>query len=530
MINFEQPTSENPFGKILVTIDNYDRRLFQEPFTFQVINDVDKNIRWQTTGMKEGWWSVFVEPCNTEAIVKDYNGKILYNWKWETDKHGDKSHRVFLDWCQKNKGAKGIAIGTHDGTTGEWVVPVFSDLIEAHLIEASDKQYRDLARNYKNRANTIQELITANGSEIEFFEGDDTFTNSISKEHALKFNDEVRSVLKKSTSLNDLIVSCGLQNNLKWLHIDVEGIDDELILSLDDTRVKLPEIIIYESLNLSEERQKKVIKWLESKNYTCEESGWNTIATINKLDLSLLVHTCDSYEKYWGGMFYTLDFYWDYNQIPVYFSNEEKKMSDIIIDCKGIPYRPDSRIKQILTGKTDKNGFSDRFIKSVEQIQTKWILYIQEDMWLRRGIEKNLLKDLVDFAEKNNADAIKIHSKLFYYDEYKLEKTEDFVGGKRMLKYEEGENFLLTHNASIWRKDYILKHQRLGEDAWVNEIEGSKRMSSEPHHHYHYEMHWYCQPGISDKGEFSPEGNVYAHIVEEMKRMELEYNLREQYD
>jgi len=282
MINFEQPTNENPFGKIVVTIDHYDRSLFQEPFTFQVINDVDKNIRWQLNDMKEGWWGTFVEPCNTEAIVKDSNGKILYNWKWETDKHGDISHKVFLEWCKANKGAKGIAIGTHDGTTGEWVVPVFENLIEANLVEASDKQYNNLFLNYKNIANTIQSLITSDGSEIEFFEGDDTFTNSVSKEHTLKFNNEVRSVLKKSISINDLIIKCGLQNDLKWLHIDVEGIDDELILSLDDTKVKLPEIIIYESLNLTEERQKKVIEWLKSKNYTCEESGWNTIATLNK--------------------------------------------------------------------------------------------------------------------------------------------------------------------------------------------------------------------------------------------------------
>jgi len=524
MINFEQPTNENPFGKIVVTIDHYDRSLFQEPFTFQVINDVDKNIRWQLNDMKEGWWATFVEPCNTEAIVKDSNGKILYNWKWETDKHGDISHKVFLEWCKANKGAKGIAIGTHDGTTGEWVVPVFDNLIEANLVEASDKQYNNLFLNYKNRANTIQSLITSDGSEIEFFEGDDTFTNSVSKEHALKFNNEVRSVLKKSVSINDLIIKCGLQNDLKWLHIDVEGIDDELILSLDDTKIKLPEIIIYESLNLSSERQKKVVEWLKSKNYICEESGWNTIATLNKLDLSLLVHTCDAYEKYWGGMFYTLDSYWDYNYITVYFANEEKKMSDIIIDCKGTPYRPDPKIKQILTGKTDKNGFSTRFIEAVKQVPTKYVLYIQEDMWLKRKLDDVLLDDLIKFMDETNADSIRLHAKLFYYDGYLMEPTEHFIKGQRMLKNVGGD--ILSHNATIWRKDYILQHQVEGEDPWVNEREGSRRMSSDNKNNYHYNIHWYCQPGIADKGEQSQESIVYAHIVDEMKSMELKLKLK----
>lgn len=247
-------------------------------------------------------------------------------------------------------------------------------------------------------------------------------------------------------------------------------------------------------------------------------------------DLSLLIQTCDHYEQFWPGMFYTLDFYWDYDSFPVYFANEEKKMEEMTFNCKGKEYRPSKKINQILTGKTDRNGFSDRFIKSIEKVPTKWILYIQEDMWLRRGLEKDLLDSLVKFAEKNNADAIKIHSKLFYYDAYRLEKTEEFIKSKRILKYSEGENLLLTHNATIWRKDYILRHQRGGEDAWSNEVEGSKRMSSEPHNHYHYDIHWYCQPGISDKGEFSQEGYVYGHIVDEMKRMEIEFNLKEEND
>jgi hypothetical protein len=530
MINFEHPTDENPFGKITVVIDSYDRSLFQPPFTFQVVNDIDGEVKWESSGMLDGWWSTFVEPCNSEAIVRDAKGLIAYSWKWNTDNHGDRSHKVFLEWCKRNKSSKGISIGTHNGTTGEWVVPVMDGLIEAFLVEASDKQYNELFNNYKNvsNAHTIQSLITADGLDIEFFESDDGFTNSTSKEHVLKFHENVRSVFKKSISLNDLIIQCGLKNDLKWLHLDVEGIDDELVMSLDDTKVKLPEIIIYESLNFNEERKERVIKYLESKNYQCEESGWNTIAILKKtndLDLSLLIHTCDDYEQYWGGMFYTLDSYWDYDYIPVYFANEQKKISDIVIDCKGTPYKPDSRINQILTTKTDKNGFSTRFIYSMCQVPTKYVLYMQEDMWLKRSLDKDLLNDIIKFMDEVNADSVKIHAKLFYYDNYKLEPTDYFIKNQRFLKYLDCDA-LLTHNATIWRKDYILENQIPGEDPWTNEISGSRRMSSKEHNHYHYNIHWYCQPGIADKGEPSQEFVVYAHIVDEMKSMELKLNLK----
>lgn len=524
MIKFTQPNSENPFGRIeAIIIENeYNGK---QPFTFQVINTVDNLVKWEFSNMFVGWWSNCVEPCNSIALIKDSDGIIVDRWEWVTEKHGDLAHKVFLEWCLKNKGSKGISIGTHDGSTGEWVIPVNENLIEAYLVEASDKQYNDLVINYNNKSNarTIKSLVTKDGLDIEFFESEDGFTNSISKEHVLKFHSDVKSVLKKSISLNDLIIKCGLENNLKWLHLDVEGIDDELIMSLDDTKIRLPEIIIYESLNLSDERKKIVIDWLNSKNYKCIESGWNTIATINKLDLSLLIHTCDSYEKFWGGMFYTLDSYWNYDDIPVYFANEEKMIQDITIDCKGIPYRPDSRIKQILTGKTDQNGFSTRFIEAVKQIPNKYFIYLQEDMWLRRSLDKDLLIDLVNFMDSVNADSVRIHAKLWYYDSYILEPTEYFIKNQRVLKT-IGSN-ILSHNATIWRKDYILKHQLPGEDPWLNEEAGSKRMSSDNNNNYHYNIHWYCQPGIADKGEFSQEAYVYAHILDEMKKTELMFKI-----
>jgi len=523
MIKFSPPNSENPFGIIeAIIIENEYRG--KGPFIFQVINTVDNLVKWEDLHMLPGCWSKYFEPCNTIALIKDSDG-VVDKWEWKTEEHGDLAHRMFLDWCLKNRGAKGISIGTHDGSTGEWVVPVNENLIEAYLIEASDNQYEDLVANYKNKSNahTILNLVTKDGAELEFFESENDFTNSVSKEHVLKFSTNFRSCFKKSISLNDLIIQCGLAYDLKWLHLDVEGIDDELIMSLDDSKIKLPEIIIYESLNLSEERKKIVTNWLKSKKYKFIESGWNTIATINRLDLSLLVHTCDDYEKFWSGMFYTLDFYWDYDSVQVYFANEEKMIEDIIFDCKGTPYKPDSRIKQILTGKTDKNGFSTRFIEAVKKIPSKYIIYIQEDMWLKRNLDEDLLEDLIKFMDDNNADSVRIHSKLWYYN-YLLEPTEHFVRNQRILKNAGG--FILSHNGTIWRKDYILQYQLPGEDPWLNEQEGSRRMSVNNNNNYHYNINWYCQPGIADKGEPSQEFIVYAHIVDEMKSMELKLNLK----
>jgi hypothetical protein len=523
MIRFEDPTPENPFGKLIAEITEDINNKYQSPFRFECINSVDGQTKWLSENMLLGWWSSFVEPCNIVAQIVDSNNTILERWVWETKDHGDLCHKIFLEWSIKNPHSKGIAIGTHDGTTGEWVYPLLNNLIEGYLVEASDTQYENLVVNYKLKENAhpLKKLITSDGLDREFFESPEGFTNSIIKEHTLKFTENITSEVKKTQSLNDLIIECGLKDDLKWLHLDVEGIDDELILSLDDSKIKFPEIIIFENLNLTDDRKKSVIDFLKNKKYYCIDSGWNTVAILNKLDLSLLVHTCDGYEEFWPGMFYTLDFYWDYNQIPVYFSNEEKKISEIVLDCKGSVYKPDKRITQVLTSKTSREGFSDRFIKSIEQIPSKWIIYIQEDMWLKRPLDFRLMTNLIEFANTHNADAIKIHAKLFYWEKYRLEPTNFSIDNQKILKYSEGDNFLLTHAATIWNKDYILKYQKNGEDPWKNEVEGSKRMSSDSHNHYHYNIHWHCQPGVSESGNKSREFFVYAPVVDEMKSMEL---------
>lgn len=527
-IEFTQPCNTTPFGMFSVDI-GFPTENYNYPLSFKVISDVSDKIIWETNDMWTGYWSKFFEPNNTTAYLIDSKGNILDRFLWETFKHGDYTHKEFLKWAIENKGAKGIAIGTNNGESGEWVTPIIDGLLEGFLVEASDKQFNDLKENYKDikNAHTIQSLVTKDGLEYEFYECVDGpgLVNSVIKSHASgQFTNDVRTIKMKSISLNDLIIKCGLKDDLKWLHLDVEGIDDELIMSLDDSKVKLPEVIIYESVNLNDDRKNKVVEWLESKQYSCAEWGLNTIAFLAKTDLSLLIHTCDHYEKFWNCMFYTLDFYWDYDSMSVYFANEEKSISDIKFDCKGLEYRPDKRIKQILTGKTDKNGFSTRFIEAVKKIPTKYVLYMQEDMWLKRSLDKNLLDELIKFMDENNADSVRIHAKLFYYDTYNLEPTDHIICGQRLLKT-KGPSFL-SHNATIWRKDYILKYQSPGEDPWINEERGSERMSVDCDNHYHYNIHWYCQPGISENGEFSQEAVVYGHIVDEMKSMELKLNLK----
>jgi hypothetical protein len=242
------------------------------------------------------------------------------------------------------------------------------------------------------------------------------------------------------------------------------------------------------------------------------------------MDVSLLVHTCDNYLRFWPGMLFSLDFNWDFNTIPVYWASEELSIHDYDFRCRTLPYKPNKKIKQILTGKTDKNGFSTRMINSLNQIDSKWVIYMQEDMWLLSKIPNETISKLLLFGDITNSNSIKIHTKLGYYHNYKLENTDYIIDNVKLQKYSDGDNFLHSHNATIWNKEYLINHLIEGEDPWINEVKGSKRMSCKPHNHYHYNIHWYSQPGVCEKGEYGRDFYTLAPILDDRMEYKLTYN------
>jgi hypothetical protein len=286
---FSDPTKTNPFGIIKAEIVSESLNIgfsWDSPLDFRITSTVDKKIKWSSK-IHPGNWSYFVEPCNTLAEILDAEGNVLLRWEWDTLLHGDESHVLFMLWCLKNKGAKGIAIGTHDGTTGEWVHPTREGHLKGFLVEASVPQYIKLVDNYKNIEGVypILSLVTPEGGYTTFFEGGEGHTNSTVPNYTSGYigEESVSSKVLPSRSLNSLILELGLEKDLKWLHLDVEGIDADLILSLDEDLVILPEIIIYESVALAEEKKEEIGRWLSEKSYSFHESGWNTIALRNNV-------------------------------------------------------------------------------------------------------------------------------------------------------------------------------------------------------------------------------------------------------
>jgi hypothetical protein len=282
MIDFDyiKPSEEKPEGIVKVSV-SYDAIDLLEENQFPLClkhKTMSGEVIWQSNLVLGGFSHFFLNTYTT-VNLSDSLGNSLFEWNWDPFIHGDYNHQFFELWSIKNIGANGIAIGTHNGMTGEWVGPVNKGRLKATLVEASVLQYNELLKFYDSKkwVSCINILVTTDGSESLFYEGGDGFTNSLSRKTIEKYVDcgVITKVIKPSVSINDLIVKSSEKDKVRWIHMDVEGMDGELIYAIREDL--LPELLLFESLNMEDAYYKDLCEYLKSKKYSITKSGYNTI-------------------------------------------------------------------------------------------------------------------------------------------------------------------------------------------------------------------------------------------------------------
>jgi hypothetical protein len=241
----------------------------QLPINIQIKNAVSKKIIWQTN-LSSHMWATFPSTEMNDVVVNDAKGNFIYQYRWDVIQHGSIFYKSLWLYCKSliNKGIKpkGLAIGTHDGEFGEWVPLVRNFMSDVVLVEASEKQFNSLKNNYEGKQGVtlVNELVTTDGSDIEFFEGGKGYTNSVVKRVINNWETEkIQSTKRKSISINDLINQHF--DKIDWIHLDVEGLDAKLLLEINPE--KLPNFIIYEEYNLEENENNFLVKEFELKGY-----------------------------------------------------------------------------------------------------------------------------------------------------------------------------------------------------------------------------------------------------------------------
>lgn len=245
-------------------------KVYNTPLKMNILNSVSGELNW-SCDLNDETWASFPNMEMKDVEIRDSEDNVVILREWNLRNDGPFFYKIIYDYCngliKKGIIPFGVAIGTHDGEFGEWVPVVLDNKSNVLLIEASEKQFSVLCRNYKNLKNVtlLHSLITTDGKDVDFFEGGRGYTNSV-KENVIRSweTEQISKSKRESIKLNDLLRN-DISGKIDWLHTDVEGYDIELIMSLDVDL--LPNLIIFETNNNSDSDKEMIEKYLIGLGY-----------------------------------------------------------------------------------------------------------------------------------------------------------------------------------------------------------------------------------------------------------------------
>jgi hypothetical protein len=139
-------------------------------------------------------------------------------------------------------------------------------------------------------------------------------------------------------------------------------------------------------------------------------------------------------------------------------------------------------------------NWSDRLVRLLQKIETKYVFYAQEDHWPVKSVPN--LGKMMDLVVKNDLLRLQVAPITKYY---KVKK------GNSISYFEPDSKYLVSHQPSIWDRKFFLKQITYGETPWINEYEGSKRLKFDPEILQKiaiYDANWFHHACV--KGKFIP--------------------------
>src|ERR1035437_2365050 len=174
-------------------------------------------------------------------------------------------------------------------------------------------------------------------------------------------------------------------------------------------------------------------------------------------DCSVVVSSCDAYSDAWEPFFKLFFKYWPDCPFPIYLISEHKLYKHL-------------KVNSILLG-VDKKWATNMKL-ALNQIDSSFIIYMQEDYLLTRRVDTILILDFINIIKQNNIGYIKLYPS--------PPPTKIWSKDNRLGVIEKGSNDSVSLQSTMWNKSFLEKFLVDGESGWDMEIKGSKRTAGIP--------------------------------------------------
>lgn len=197
---------------------------------------------------------------------------------------------------------------------------------------------------------------------------------------------------------------------------------------------------------------------------------------MKNLNVAVLIFACDRYELLFRGFDFFFKRNWDHTiSIQKYFATEYKELN----------------IEGYTNLKSGDGAWSDRLKIILNQINEDYIIFMQEDMWFSKKVPEGILSEILSYVEQHELKLVKLHSSKVYKTK-ELEK--DFSGFSLAEVIKKDSSFLMSHQVSIWSKNFLFNQLKKNEHPWRNERRGSKRLKKNNERLYQVDL-------LSENGE-----------------------------
>lgn len=175
-------------------------------------------------------------------------------------------------------------------------------------------------------------------------------------------------------------------------------------------------------------------------------------------DCSILINSCDKYSDVWEPFFWCLKDYYTDCPYPIYLNTETKTFSTDLFEVNCVNTKA-------------KCNWGKRFIKALKEIDTKYVIVILDDFFLRSPVSQDKINKYIQLLEnRQNLDCI------YLLPQNKGEYQSDDEG---LLIIPEGADYRLSTGPAIWKRERLLKYIKPIDDPWAWEFFGSIRAENQ---------------------------------------------------
>jgi hypothetical protein len=168
--------------------------------------------------------------------------------------------------------------------------------------------------------------------------------------------------------------------------------------------------------------------------------------------LSILICSSDKYKSLWPLHFDFIEKYWSNCPHPIYLGTDS-----LIFE----------RSKTLVNRKGQYLSWSSCLLEWINQIDTEYVLLTLDDFIIRKEISQIQIDSCLEFVIKKNIDSLRLvaRPKPFYPE------NEDNLFGR----YDTMMPYVVSLQASIWKKSSLLSLIKEDESIWEFENSGSSR-------------------------------------------------------